>query len=262
MTMFPSPPVPSSHESEPSRFTGFQPGRFGKVLLGAAVVVVLGLGVWEVVDTVTDDDLEFSYAARSGDDFADQQLLIRNGRGVPVAPILRFTALNGDGDTLPGVTVTTVCGSDRGSLVVLPHGSSDVLIFGGPLADQVADVEVTVDDAPAVDFPSVDSAVEITAFDDEGLSTTGYSRISGVKVTNTNGLPVTVRLVYIVWTDPETGTAQQAETVTPVGDLITVPADGSVTVPMTGPADAANAAAVAGDRAAGVEACYSAAAGG
>jgi hypothetical protein len=68
--------------------------------------------------------------------------------------------------------------------------------------------------------------------------------------------------VYIVWTDPETGTAQQAETVTPVGELITVPADGSVTVPMTGPADAANAAAVAGDRAAGVEACYSAAAGG
>jgi hypothetical protein len=254
--MFHTPPVPSSHESRPSRFTGLRAGPAGKAFIGVVVLAMVGLAVWDIADTATSDDLTFTYVARSGDDAMDQQLLISNHSSYMMAPILSFTALSGSGDSLPGVTVTGLFGSDHGGLVVPPGENLDVLIFDGPLADQVADVRVTVDDDPTVRFPAVDSWVDVTLLDGRGLSTTRDSRISAVKLTNDNLRPVTVRLVYVVWSDPAARHTQQAETVTPIGDLIEVPADGTVTVPVTGPADAVNRAAVAGHRSASVKAYF------
>jgi hypothetical protein len=262
VTMFPTPPVPSSHESRPSRFAGLRAGPIGKVLVGAVALTVAGLAAWDIVDTASSDTLTFSYAAHPGEDLLDQQLLIDNRSPYAVTPALSLTALDDSGEPLPGVTVTTVFGSDHGGLVVPPGGGYDVLIFDGPRAAEVADVEVAVDDAPTVPFPPVDTEVDVAALDGQGLSTTHDRRIAAVRLTNGNGIPVTVRLVYVVWSDPAPGGAQQAETVTPVGDLIEVPGDGGVSVAMKGPADAVNRAVVAGHRWASVLAYFATAAAG
>ena len=256
VTMFPAPPIPSSHESEPSRFAGLRPGPIGKILACAAALVAVALAAWDIVDIATQETLTFTYVARSGKGFMDQQLLIGNDGGNAVTPFLSFAALNGAGERLPGVTVRTVYGSDHGGLVVLPGGGSDVLIFDGPFADQVADVKVTVEGAPVVRFPSVRSEVEVTPVDGQGLSTTRDSRFAAVELTNTNDVPVTVRLIYVVWSNPGPGQTQQAETVTPLGNPIEVPGDGSVTVPMAGLAHDANAAAVAENRSASIKAYF------
>ncbi|MBB4763043.1 hypothetical protein [Actinoplanes digitatis] len=256
MAMFPSPPIPSSHESRPSRFAGMRAGPIGKILIGVVALTVAGLVTWDIVDTSTRERLTFTYVSQPGDGMMDQLLLIDNDDATAVTPTLSFTALDGSGEPLPGVTVTTAYGSDRGGLVVPPGGGYDVLIFGGQPAGEVADVRVTVDDAPTVRFPSHSDEVDVTALDDQGLSTTGDGRIAAVELTNTNGVPVTVRLVYLVWSDSEPGQPQQAETVTPIGDLIEISGDGRVTVPVTGQADAANRAAVAANRSASVKAYF------
>jgi hypothetical protein len=256
--MFPAPPIPASHESQPSRFVGLRARPLGKALFGAAALAAVALVASEIVDIVGYEPLTFSYVARAGDAEMDQQLLIGNDGPQPVAPTLTFAALNSDGDRLAGVTVTTLFGSDHGGLVVVPGGAIDVLVFGGQGADQVADVKVTVDEAPAVDFPQVSTYVDVTPFDGKGLSTTRNSRFASVQLTNTNTSAVTVRLVYVVWSDPDPGQTQQAERVTPVGDLIEVPGNGSVMVPITGQAHAANETAFAEHRSASIKAYFSA----
>jgi hypothetical protein len=56
---------------------------------------------------------------------------------------------------------------------------------------------------------------------------------------NPNAVPVSVRVVYIVYNQPASGTAQQAVAVTPVGTLTSIPANGTVTIPVSGAAKAA-----------------------
>ncbi|MEV4639926.1 hypothetical protein AB0J80_21520 [Actinoplanes sp. NPDC049548] len=256
MTMFPTPPIPSSHESRPSRFAGLRAGPLGKTVAGVAALVLVAVAIGTIVGMATRETLRFQYVAVAGEDMMNQQLLIDYDGGSPVTPTLSFTAYDGAGHSLPKVRVRTMFGSDHGALVILPGGGFDVLIFDGPSADQVADVKVTVDDAPTVRFPLVESFVDVTPLDREGATVTRNDRIASVEVTNPNGLPVTVRLVYVVWNDPEPGKTQQAETVTPVGGLITVPGDDSVTVRMSGPADAANGKAVARNRPASIKAYF------
>jgi hypothetical protein len=229
----------------------------GTVAFGAVALAAVALAVMAIVENSGDETLTFTYVAQSGTGRMDQQLAIDNDGPQPVAPMLTFAALDSTGERLSGVTVTTIFGSDRGELVVLPGENNDVLIFGGPGADQVADVKVTVDEAPAVDFPPVSTDVDVTPLDGKGLSVARNGRFVSVALTSANALAVTVRLVYVVWSDPGPGRTQQAELVTPLGDLIEVPGEGSVTVPITGAADVANQTAVADGHSASIKAYFS-----
>ncbi|HEX5541824.1 MAG TPA: hypothetical protein VFX60_09710 [Micromonospora sp.] len=186
----------------------------------------------------------------------NQVLVIDNAGHRSVAPTLEFTALDSYGEALSDVWVTTVFGSDLGDLVVPPGESADVLVFEGAGSDRVEDVRVFVKDAAVVDFPLIRSDVEVEPLDAEGRPVTRNDRFTSVALHNDNPDPVAVRLVYIIWTDPPPSRTQQAERVLPVGDLIVVPARGTVTVPMEGEADLANAMA-AGRVAASIKAYFS-----
>ena len=53
-----------------------------------------------------------------------------------------------------------------------------------------------------------------------------------MSVTNGNDEPVQVRLAYLVWEKDEKNVPQQFVAATPVGGLITVPANGSAGTPV------------------------------
>ncbi|MFE2288890.1 hypothetical protein ACFXDJ_32555 [Streptomyces sp. NPDC059443] len=77
------------------------------------------------------------------------------------------------------------------------------------------------------------------ALDGQGHEISKFERFTAVRLTNQDGLPVSVRIAYIRWDNPPEGTTQQAVEVTPVGGLTEVPAHGTVVVQVTGDAAAA-----------------------
>ncbi|MFD4688940.1 hypothetical protein [Streptomyces sp. NPDC058463] len=73
----------------------------------------------------------------------------------------------------------------------------------------------------------------------DGAEISRFERFSKVELTNDNDFPVFVRVVYILWDQPDEGETQQAVEVTPVGGLTEVPASGTAVLDVTGEAKAA-----------------------
>lgn len=189
---------------------------------------------------IAEASLSFHYVGDSGvDQTMNQQLEIKNGLRESLAPVLSFTALDKNHQVLPQVTVSTVYGSDRGNLVA-PYGTSiDILRFSGTGEHDVADVRVTVQSAAAARIPAGEYDVKTQALDGQGREISRFERFSAVRLTNEDDFPVSVRIAYILWDQPPTGTTQQAVEVTPVGGLTEVPAHGTSVVQVTGDAVAA-----------------------
>jgi hypothetical protein len=172
-------------------------------------------------------------------DTINQLLEITNPYRNSVVPVLSITPLDKNRHVLPQVKVSTVYGSDRGSLVA-PYGTTDdVLRFSGPGAHGVADVRVTVRSAAVARIPAGPHDVTTQALDGQGRKITRFERFSEVRLTNKDAFPASVRVVYILWDHPAEGDSQQAIEVTAVGGLTKVPAHGNAVVPVTGDAAAA-----------------------
>ncbi|MET9110370.1 hypothetical protein [Streptomyces zhihengii] len=169
-------------------------------------------------------NLIFRYVGDPGEDeMINQTLEVVNEQSVSVVPVLRFRALGKDREPLPRVKVTTVYGSDKGRLV-LPSGSGyDILRFSGPGAQDVADVEVTVERVEIAEKEAGATPVTTQALDAEGGEVSRFGRFAKVRLTNDNSAPVWVRVAYVVWDQPADGDTQQAVEVTPVGGLTMIP---------------------------------------
>ncbi|MEU5526196.1 hypothetical protein ABZ744_04585 [Micromonospora chersina] len=209
--------------------------KFLGVLAGLVVTLLLA-GCGLVARPGAASLLRFEFAPTTGDGYMNQLLTIHNDGTRLLAPTLEFTALDAFRNPLPAVKVTTVYGSDRGRLVVPPGGGVDVLVFTGEGAASAEDVAVSVRTAEVVDAPVVGVEPVVTPMDDSGRALDRNSRFTAVSLRNDDSEPMSVRLVYIVWTEPEGDERQQAEQVVPVGDLIVLPPNQSTLVPVTGAA--------------------------
>ncbi len=183
--------------------------------------------------------LRFQFTPVTGTGYMNQTLTIYNDSARMVAPTLEFTALDATGRPLPAVQVTTVYGSDRGRLVVAPGGGLDVLIFAGEGARLAEDVAVSVRAAERVDAPAVGVEPIVAPVDDSGRVVDRNSPFAAVSLRNEDSEPMHVRLVYIIWTEPEGIERQQAERVVPIGDLIVIPPKLGTLVPVRGEAQTA-----------------------
>ncbi|MGW0206716.1 hypothetical protein ACWDZ8_13135 [Streptomyces sp. NPDC003233] len=185
--------------------------------------------------------LTFTYRRQSGDNYIDQELLIKNTDRDSVVPVLAFTALDRLGHRLPGVQVRTVYGSDSGRLVV-PYGwGLDILRFSGPGEHQVYDVRVTVTHLATAKVRANIHQVTAQPLNDAARAVSKFSRFTAVRLTNIDPFAVSVRVAYLVYDQPAKGETQQAISVTPIGGLVRVPALGTAVVKVAD--DAAHAVA-------------------
>lgn len=166
----------------------------------------------------------------------NQVLTIFNDSEHVLAPTLEFTALDASRDPLPTVKVTTVYGSDTGRLLVPPGSGLDVLVFSGDGFQLAEDVAVSVRTTETVEAPATQVDPVVIPMDESGRILDRGSPFTAVSVRNDNSEPITVRLVYIIWTEPEGDERQQAERVVPIGDLIVVPPKQATPVPVAGQA--------------------------
>ncbi|WP_329204075.1 hypothetical protein OG257_00915 [Streptomyces sp. NBC_00683] len=186
--------------------------------------------------------LSFRYVGDSGEDETiNQMMVIQNASAGSLVPVLSFSALDKKRRVLPDVKVSTVYGSDRGNLVVPQGQYFDVLRFSGSGVPDVADVRVTVKSVALTRLSSGQGDLSVTtqALDADGAEISRFERFSKVEITNDNDFPVFVRVVYILWDQPDEGETQQAVEVTPVGGLTEVPASGTAVLDVTGKAKAA-----------------------
>ncbi|GAB3147744.1 hypothetical protein GCM10027290_31500 [Micromonospora sonneratiae] len=235
----PSQPLPQVDQTR--RVTNLAPaGRRRVFRVAAGLVALAALSACGILqgETVEDRTLSYDYYPSYGEGYMNQLLSISNHTQQSVVPTLALQALDTHGKVLQDVSVTTVFGSDRGKVVVLPNGATDVLIFNGANLERVADVRVVARQMEVIEFPRAEVDVRTEPLDAAGRSVTRNDLFKSVVLYNDNPAPVTVRLVYIVWDVPLPDRTQQAQQVVPVGDLISVPGKGSVTVPMDGEAGA------------------------
>lgn len=173
----------------------------------------------------------FTYRARGGSNHIDQMLHITNPNTVDVAPVLAFTPVRSDGLVLRKVRVETAYGSDRGELVLCPGTGFDVLNFSGPGAEQVADVRVTVKELAAL--PAASPADYIDAKPTRGgAAVSRFAPFDAVVLHNPHPVPVSLRVVHLVYDSPPPGASQQVVHRTPIGGLAVVPPREDLVVPV------------------------------
>lgn len=172
--------------------------------------------------------LEFEYRGRAPAGQIDQALLIANRGREAVAPVLRLTPVDELGRPVPDVTVSTVYGSDRGSLVLPPGLGLDILRFDGDGRRAVSTVRVAMTSVTPIERGAASGVVEVQPVAEDGSGTDRFGAWTRFVLRNPNEVPVAVRVVYIVYDVPEAGASQQAVEVVPATGLVIVPAQGSV----------------------------------
>jgi hypothetical protein len=216
-----------------------RPGR--SLWVAAALVAVLTtVGCSQISRVATGPDgadrLSFSYHRTTGPGSMDQTLHIVNSGSAGVIPTLEFTPLDSSGAALPGVTVSTAYGTDKGKVIVPAREISyDVLAFAGAGAADVRDVRVRVRAKTDVVFPVGPQLVTAQAVDASGQPTSKLGPFDAVVLTNPNADKVSVGLVCILWDQPPDGQSQQAQEVVPLG-VATIPGEGTATIAATGDA--------------------------
>ncbi|MDF3293396.1 hypothetical protein [Streptomyces silvisoli] len=222
----------------PSRRHAFMP-RAAAITTGLALLVV-ALGIYSVASSAQTAPLSFSYRSMGKDGYINQVLTITNHKSVNFAPDLAVTPEDSLGQVLPDLRVTTAFGSDRGNLVVPPNGTSfDILAFHGSASAKVRKVKVQIKALNQVDSPAGPETVATQAADANGQPVNKFADFDQVFLMNPNKTPVTVRIAYLVYDQPPSNVPQQTISVTPIGGLIEVPAQGSTVVHVFGAAKAA-----------------------
>src|SRR3954470_4367803 len=111
------------------------------------------------------NELKFTYHAFGGEDYFDQTLEINNTGLHAVVPTLKITPLDRFGAEIPGLTVSSVFGSERGGRVLPSMWSDwDVLKFEGERASEVRDVRVEVTHLEQVHYPETSQEVTVKRY--------------------------------------------------------------------------------------------------
>ncbi|MEU4214431.1 hypothetical protein [Actinoplanes sp. NPDC026623] len=206
----------------------------------ALVVVLAALGCTSPSRSTSEatgpDQLEFEFDRINPPGHMDQTLLIANSGTSAVIPTLEITPVDRGGAVLPGVTVSTAFGTDRGKVVVPARKTTiDVLAFAGDGAANVADVRVSVQEMTTVAFPAAPQDVVVEAVDAAGQSTSKFSTFDAVALANPNSEKVSVGVVCMLWGESPDGQPQQVHEVIPVG-FTSIARNGSATIRATGDA--------------------------
>jgi hypothetical protein len=174
--------------------------------------------------------LSFEYQGRGPSGTIDQTLAIGNDSDVTLAPVLRLTALDADGRPMPGVTVTTVYGSDRGEVAVPAEGALDILRFAPEeRIGEVVDVRAEVDSTSPTSAEGGEP-VEVSVLSGDGQESSKELPFAALSLDNPNPEAARVRVVHLVYDDPPPGRSQQVVSVILLAGPVEVPAGGPLVV--------------------------------
>lgn len=199
-----------------------------------ALTAAITLGGCGLVDQAGGDDLSdglsFSFERVGGQGYMDQTLSIVNEERQSLVINADVEAVDASGDALLDVRVEFVYGSMAANMVIAPGENIDLLVFDGPGTAAVDDVRVTRLEATPVDASAWPTPVDAIPLDDDERPLDYPADFSKIALRNPNDESTDVRVVAIIWDNPETGQPQQAQEVIDLSQLITVPREGKIVV--------------------------------
>ncbi|MFI7064653.1 hypothetical protein ACIBL3_26920 [Kribbella sp. NPDC050124] len=210
-----------------------------RLILGSLALLTIAVGITgcsrapERPMTTKPDQLFISYQRHGPSGYMDQVLTILNKGPSAAAPTLEITPLDSTGAPVPGITVRTAYGTDRGKVVVSSQGEGfDVLAFSGADVARLADVRVKVRDVVPVNYVIPIEVADPQAMNGYRRPTTKFGPFTAVEVRNLNTEDITVGIVCIHWNQPPDGQPQQALAATELG-VMTIPTLQTVTTPLS-----------------------------
>ncbi|MFN8022091.1 MAG: hypothetical protein U0Q03_11240 [Acidimicrobiales bacterium] len=177
--------------------------------------------------------LEAKYVDIGAAGFIDQTVSFNNPGDVALVPRVRYSALDADGNAVPGIDVTAAFGSDRSLLVVPATGYFDVLTFAGDRVAEVVDVDVEILDVATADGYELGQVAEPEALASDGSLLTKFDAFSQVALTNSSEEDAYFRVVCLVYDSPAPGNAQQAVEVSVVVEATLVAAGRRAVLPVS-----------------------------
>jgi hypothetical protein len=181
------------------------------------------------------DEVHFKYTPYGGDDQIDQVLEIENTGLHAIRPTLKITPLDLAGQEIPGLTVTTAFGSDRGQQVIAAEFTDfDILHFEGERANEVRKVRVEITKLKQADYPDMTEGVSADRFEAGRKVDQFNAQFDAIQLHNPNDDALAVNVVLIAWARAKKGDPQQFEWAIPIGDPVTVPAHDAKMVPLPG----------------------------
>ncbi|MFT4189778.1 MAG: hypothetical protein QM621_14525 [Aeromicrobium sp.] len=150
--------------------------------------------------------LSVAYTARGAGGGLDQLVTMTNPTDDDLVPTLRFRPLTAYGQEIPGVTVTSVQGLDRGMLKVPARSTArDLLRFDGPGCRQVCHVQTEVLDLFTVEPVSgLTIPPTVVMVDLDKLAVADPENFWGIGVANDNEEPMRVRVSVVELEPPHT----------------------------------------------------------
>src|SRR3954453_14819361 len=146
------------------------------------------------------DEVHFNYTAFGGNDRIDQILDIENDGLHAIRPTLKITPLDASGQEIPGLTVTTAFGSDRGQRVIASEFTDfDIVHFEGDRAGDVRDVRVEIAKLRQARYPDMPEEVAVDPFE-AGRKVDDFNLpFDAIQLHNPNGDPLPIKVVLIGW---------------------------------------------------------------
>src|SRR3954463_3652550 len=144
------------------------------------------------------DEVHFKYTAFGGNDRIDQILEIQNDGLHAIRPPLNITPLDAAGPEIPGLTVTTAFGSDRGQRVIASEFTDfDILHFEGDRAGDVRDVRVEIAKLRQGRSPDMTEEVTVDRFE-AGRKVDDFNLpFDAIQLHNPNGDALPIKVVLI-----------------------------------------------------------------
>src|SRR3954447_6856995 len=146
------------------------------------------------------DEVHFKYTAFGGNDRINQILDIQNDGLHAIRPTLKITPLDAAGQEIPGLTVTTAFGSDRGQRVIASEFTDfDILHFEGERAGDVRDVRVEITKLRQARYPDMTAEVTVDRFEAGRMVKDFDAPFDAIELRNPNGDALPIKVMLIAW---------------------------------------------------------------
>lgn len=181
----------------------------------AAAIALMGCGSQGTPSGKADKaaaSLTFAFRSIGPSGYIDQTLEVSNNATKGVRPTLKIVPLDAAGQRVPGITVQTAFGTDRGKVAVPARASVlDIVRFVGRRRYEVEDVRVSVRQATPADIAPQTEPVEVTRLAADGREVAADEPVQALRVDNPNSGPVVVRVVLVTYDLPPDGEPQHYE---------------------------------------------------
>ena len=181
------------------------------------------------------DPVGFEFALRGAPGILDQMMTLQYRGRTTAAPVIRYQALDQQGEPLPEVSVHSCFGTDRGEMALTPGENTDLLYWRGPDAQRTSDIRGEIVELRPLDRKE-NPVTQVVQHDARGIELPSGGGFDHLSVVNPWPAEALCRVVAVALDAPASGPQGAIDVVLLTPTSVVVPPSRQVAVAV--PADA------------------------